>query len=991
MREYGDSRGDSRGDRNDFDRVSTGFSLMDRIASADSVEEALNIAKSENFNLNTNGNISILKGLTKLQTSNPGIRREFYRLRSDSRFFDVVNKIRSNLDQLTDNEVQELLFIARRFDNMEISTGFNVQDFEVLRQRVKENAEAGTLTLKTAVQSYFNLSSLQFDTGYLAKYLLNKLREPQEGINPFFFTQLITAVSMKDGYISSSDFDLADECSRQLYNTLDEIDFRSKCELFLKLSKIKLCYNTPNYQSPALLYKLKNNLKDNLGKLSEGDILKVVESYLYLPPEFTTDLLNEFKSMVIITLEQNPGNLKSGFLINYLKIQNKLSRARRLETKGIINIINILLSRFNTDSIVRMNIKLVIKTIRMNKLPFEEIGDQIEKYLASSELQYIRETEMVMIEFLIFINRPVDKYVDIATKSQDPGNLSVTNYLRRVITAIKNAPNKTQYVKILETLEKHPAATDDSQLTSNFSKGLFAEFDPDNSFRMMSKISKQLLASNEQINYGQLEALLNSAMNYEAINKFLGSEELSQPIKELSTQRLINLLGMFGDLESPNSPQFYFLLRVLQLNTNNLQVRRLLQFIEKNLNELVGLSRKSNDLLGKLISHSLTLPDANHPKNMLSVFSLAYMLKQYGVENERIISVLVESYGNHLKEGKNLRMNVEIELAKLLIEKGNLPQHMALNLYDRLKLKQKNSNQKFTKSLICHILRFKKVDEAVREELETVIKNSIESLVLKLNELEPKIVISAWVELIGYPVDLIESHKQKIIDVVKDVVGNSGYRVFIDMIKALPPQKLSYNYDFYFPIVKELCQNIQDFSPRLKSFDLVKVLEVVSSANIRNPSIYNVILNEISQNFNAYRNSDLISILQSFSQVGLKQVDLFDRIFLKLFQESRQISNVQKIRILVAFYSSGYDSSIARSKIIPFAVMSENSAIYPPSTPSLISRISSPYSDSNRPAKRERSRGLREALHSIKNHRREKTEVQSYLCISNPHSETQLP
>lgn len=61
-------------------------------------------------------------------------------------------------------------------------------------------------------------------------------------------------------------------------------------------------YNPPKFKLPSLLFTLRTHLKDKLDQLSEASVINILTAYQNLPKEFPTDLIDEIKEMVIITI-----------------------------------------------------------------------------------------------------------------------------------------------------------------------------------------------------------------------------------------------------------------------------------------------------------------------------------------------------------------------------------------------------------------------------------------------------------------------------------------------------------------------------------------------------------------------------------------------------------------------------------------------------------------------------------------------------------------
>jgi hypothetical protein len=83
------------------------------------------------------------------------------------------------------------------------------------------------------------------------------------------------------------------------------------------------------------MHQLRLSLKENLNQLGEASVLNIITAYSYLPRDFNYDLLDEIKIMVMITLQHNPANLKSSFLLEFMERCAQLPRNRGLVSERV--------------------------------------------------------------------------------------------------------------------------------------------------------------------------------------------------------------------------------------------------------------------------------------------------------------------------------------------------------------------------------------------------------------------------------------------------------------------------------------------------------------------------------------------------------------------------------------------------------------------------------------------------------------------------------
>jgi hypothetical protein len=83
-------------------------------------------------------------------------------------------------------------------------------------------------------------------------------------------------------------------------------------------------YNLPKLNLHPIISKLRVDLKENIDKLNEQDVIKIFHAYRHLPRNYSSDLFEELREMIVITLNHNPTNLNSEFLFNFISSQSNI-------------------------------------------------------------------------------------------------------------------------------------------------------------------------------------------------------------------------------------------------------------------------------------------------------------------------------------------------------------------------------------------------------------------------------------------------------------------------------------------------------------------------------------------------------------------------------------------------------------------------------------------------------------------------------------------
>lgn len=98
--------------------------------------------------------------------------------------------------------------------------------------------------------------------------------------------------------------------------------------MFKTLSEVQFQNISPRFSLPIQIKRLKDSLLEKVELLQEESVLNIFRAYQHLPRYFENDLLRELKDMIITTIEQNPANLTSKFLVHLIERINGMAYVR---------------------------------------------------------------------------------------------------------------------------------------------------------------------------------------------------------------------------------------------------------------------------------------------------------------------------------------------------------------------------------------------------------------------------------------------------------------------------------------------------------------------------------------------------------------------------------------------------------------------------------------------------------------------------------------
>lgn len=285
-----------------FEKVTSYESLISRICNANNINDLLNIM-NQNIGLYKNEHIVLtLRVLARLIKSSN--QSQIDALHKDERYKTLTSKAQDSLEEFNEYEILDFLFWLRRFKTGRLPTNVSEESLNKLYDRVRDFVKSKSFNFRNLVNLYYDLSCLNRHTDDIAGEILNELKADFKLLTPFTIVQILQACSRKKSAASQQEFLVADYVQRNLGSMLQEFDSDQKCLVFKYLSVLEMHINPPKYRVPSILYKIKTDLKEILDQLSELGVINILEAYSELPKEFSSDLLDEIKEMVIVTIDR---------------------------------------------------------------------------------------------------------------------------------------------------------------------------------------------------------------------------------------------------------------------------------------------------------------------------------------------------------------------------------------------------------------------------------------------------------------------------------------------------------------------------------------------------------------------------------------------------------------------------------------------------------------------------------------------------------------
>lgn len=297
-----------------------------------------------------------------------------------------------------------------------IPLAFTDKEISLLYIRINEFVKSKAYSCRNLINIFYDYCHLRQPTDIITAEILNDVRIDPKILTTFSCIQILQGMSAKLN-ISRKDLVLLNQLIKILPNFDQDFDIEQKSTIFKYLSQLQLEYYPTKFQTPSLLYKTKDQLKEKIEYLGEMAVNNVITAYEHLPREFPSDLLDEIKEMICVTLQHDAKNIKSFFMIDiYEALSNLKLRRRRMPEEKIAIIENEILKR--------------IREQEEDILKFKNLENLIEILENENRIKVINELYKDEVLIKILENKGLQyRLLNLFAKN----NLDIRRYLDQVI------------------------------------------------------------------------------------------------------------------------------------------------------------------------------------------------------------------------------------------------------------------------------------------------------------------------------------------------------------------------------------------------------------------------------------------------------------------------------------------------------------------------------------------------------------------------------
>lgn len=259
---------------------------------------------------------------------------------------------------------------------------------------------------------YYDLSFLNRYRGDVVNELVNEIRNDSKALTALSAIQLLQALSRNSNALGHKEYMLIDLLLRNLSNMMNEFDTDQKAHIFKLIATLNLQFSPPRYRIPYMLYTLRPQLKESFDTCSEKGVLYIVQAYKYLPKEYPTDLLNEIKEMVLLTIQHSNSSIKSYFLLEFFFAVSELKKSRRFAEEKWKTLMDEVANRITHDDFMGRytNMQKILETLYELKIHHEPtLQAVVTKITQSPEVAFYGTLYELLVAQRVDVTPMLDK------------------------------------------------------------------------------------------------------------------------------------------------------------------------------------------------------------------------------------------------------------------------------------------------------------------------------------------------------------------------------------------------------------------------------------------------------------------------------------------------------------------------------------------------------------------------------------------------------
>ncbi|CAD8163609.1 unnamed protein product [Paramecium octaurelia] len=749
----------------------------------------------------------------------------------DNNYSELTGKLNDIVDQLTEYDVIDVLFWLRKFRQNKIPTNFQQQSQNKLFQRIQQMSENQMFSFRNMCNVYFDLSLLNHSNDQLAKSISEQLLTTKQ-LSPFLIIQLFSSLVVKVNNCSLSKYDtqILNNGVKVVEGLLEELDVEQKSLLFKSLAEIQFQNIAPKYSLPHLIKQVKDLLLQKIELLQEDSVLNIFKAYTSLPRYFDQDLIKELKDMIVTTIEQNPNNLSSKFLILLIE-RISTSHGSKYPSDLIKKIVGELTQRISKKEVETP----LISQLCANLLRYKKFED------LAVVLKDSGESNLKILNYLYINGINLKEYVNQYVQIQESKRINTYNALHYLIYAHRDAQeHEEKFMAICKSvIQSNPHSLLKTILDININSQIKSQVQEEAFMQIIENVKEKKTDI-----FKVLKELLNSCINHRCKQALLQLNDQSED----KLQAKLILSKVIGDMSDFDSDRLSIILQLLQKDPKNIPIFRFVDYLTLNVQSLNGLVRSDQI---QWVCQVLQLAFLNQPSARLNALvSFVERFESAGYSSRQVIQ-LVKRVSEQFRAANPTSPYPDSAFVQIMINQGIMtPEDAVIQL----------NNEKsyyYLKVQLCGIaLQLDNPPENVIQ-LKDKIKADcqLDAEEMKIKQIQEVITLFK----------LTQNETDKIKSQIKAYASKLTQRQYFDLVMNAKEPTL----------IKELAYNFPQVGTKIALPKLIKIIEKFQKNNVANQMIYNILLEQYGLQFSGAFNELRVQVLSILANGKLKQVDVF--------------------------------------------------------------------------------------------------------------------
>jgi len=300
----------------------------------------------------------------------------------------------------------------------------------------------------------------------------------------------------------------------------------------------------------------------------------------------------------------------------------------------------------------------------------------------------------------------------------------------------------------------------------------------------------------------------------------------------------IHLVEALGSIEYPENEAVSLLFNLYNFSKPSANDIKKLLFVLKDNQRLLVLIEKSDFLMQRLTKHLLeVIKEESEKVRVSNVYQIILKINAIRPRNNHLYPAL------DLLLASNLAFDTftQLQAAIFLLNKRSLSPKTAEIVYKKLDNLKNLQDMSGKIKLFNQSVQGQQLNEKTLEILQknyTVIKDN-------LNNPNARQVLINLTTILSFPPELIKEDADFLKKTLGDFIQQGNTPNYMGLLRSISVKYFNDNRMMYTPLIKELTSNFNNFSQRMPYGDILDCLEIFSRLGVKNPAIFNLIIEVI--------------------------------------------------------------------------------------------------------------------------------------------------